>query len=110
VFAIGALLCIGGVVVTYHSYSIYSQAVLVQPSPAEFDASLEYIDQMSPADMLVSWQAIKAHGLEPAGSSPFAYAKEIARQNLRTMYAGLTMTILGLLAAIAPMVFSGKGQ
>jgi hypothetical protein len=100
IFAAGALLAIGGMIVAGHSYFIYSRVVEYQPSSEMLTESLKMIETMDPVELWEAWHFVKDHGLEEAGTSDFAQAKSIAESKLQQSYIGATAAAIGLLLAL----------
>ena len=107
-FAIGALMVLGGLLVVAHSYNIYSQVHDLRPSTAEYDESLKQIDSMSPEELYQAWTIVKEHGLEEAGPSAFMIFQGIARDKLQLIYIGLGVAAAGFVIAILPVLFTRK--
>jgi len=107
-FAIGALMFLGGLLVAAHSYSIYSQVSDLRPSTEQYEESLKNIDSMSSTELLEAWNFIKDHGLEEAGPSPYVIVQGIAKEKLQLIYIGLAVAAAGFLAAIIPAIFHRK--
>lgn len=101
-FAVGAVLVIVGVATAVYSYSIYQQASAFQPSETAYSETLVMIDKMTPSEVFDAWHHITEQGLEPAGSSPFAKAQEVALEKRRMMSIAVAMTVAGLLCALVP--------
>lgn len=107
-FAIGALLVIGGLGTAGYSFLIYQRADAFQPSAEAHVESLALIDSLSPLETFEAWHHITEHGLEPAGSSPFAQAQEVAAEKRWLVKFGLSIALAGLVCALAPTIFRGK--
>jgi hypothetical protein len=100
IFAVGALLLIGGLIVAVHSYFVYSNVVKYKPSSADLDYSLEIIEQMTATDLWDAWHFVKQHGLEAPRSSDFAMAQDMANAKLRQAYIGSIVALVGLVCAL----------
>ena len=107
-FAVGALMILGGLLVVAHSYDIYSQVHDVRPSTTEYDQSLKAIETMSPEDLYLTWNVVKTHGLEEAGPSEFLIFQRVAEEKLRLIYTGLGIAAAGFVLAIIPVLFTRK--
>ena len=107
-FAVGTLLIIGGMSVGAYSFYVYSELAPLRPSTAAYDESIEAIDAMTAAELFEAWNAIKVHGLEEGGVSPFVIARTIAQEKLRWVYVSLLVMGIGLLAAVLPMFIGTK--
>ena len=109
VFFAGALLILAGAATSAYSYAVYSHATQIKPNDHDLDHSFAEIDRMTPAELWEFWHGIQEFGkLEPAGTSIFAIAENIASAKLQLTYLGVGMVVVGVLLAVAPTLVGGR--